>query len=99
MDQCPLSLQWQLDRSPQWEHSCKRRKLLALQLSHPVELGLPILAIAAPYWIIKVPKEIIPDHTGIWFDSSLDMMAALYVITTDNQITSQPRTATMTTRQ
>jgi hypothetical protein len=52
-----------------------------------------------PYWIIKVPKEIIPDHTGIWFDSSLDMMAALYVITTDNQITSQPRTATMTTPQ
>jgi hypothetical protein len=49
-----------------------------------------------PYWIIKVPKEIIPDHTGIWFDSSLDMMAALYVITTDNQITSSPRTATMT---
>jgi hypothetical protein len=49
-----------------------------------------------PYWIIKVPKEIIPDHTGIWFDSSLDMMAALYVITTDNQTTSSPRTATMT---
>ena len=52
-----------------------------------------------PYWIIKVPKEIIPDHTGIWFDSSLDMMAALYVITTNNQITSQPRTATMTAPQ
>jgi hypothetical protein len=49
-----------------------------------------------PYWIIKVPKEIIPDHTGIWFDSSLDMMAALYVIATDNQIKSQPRGATMT---
>jgi hypothetical protein len=52
-----------------------------------------------PYWIIKVPKEIIPDHTGIWFDSSLDMMAALYVIATGNQITSQPRTATMTAPQ
>jgi hypothetical protein len=49
-----------------------------------------------PYWIIKVPKQIIPDHTGIWFDSSLDMMAALYVIATANQITSQPRTATIT---
>jgi hypothetical protein len=49
-----------------------------------------------PYWIIKVPKEIIPDHTGIWFDSSLDMMAALYVITTANQTKSQPRSATMT---
>jgi hypothetical protein len=52
-----------------------------------------------PYWIIKVPREIIPDHTGIWFDSSLDMMAALYVITTANQVTSQPRTATMTSPQ
>ena len=49
-----------------------------------------------PYWIIKVPKEIIPDHTGIWFDSSLDMMAALYVIATDNQIKSAPRSTTMT---
>jgi len=52
-----------------------------------------------PYWIIKVPKEIIPDHTGIWFDSSLDMMAALYVIATNNQIKSQPRAATMATPQ
>lgn len=52
-----------------------------------------------PYWIIKVPKQIIPDHAGIWFDSSLDMIAALYVITTNDQITSQPRTVTMTTPQ
>jgi hypothetical protein len=52
--------------------------------------------VQTPYWIIKVPKEIIPDHTGIWFDSSLDMVAALYVITTNNQTTSRPRTATMT---
>jgi len=49
-----------------------------------------------PYWIIKVPKEIIPDHTGIWFDSSLDMMAALYIIATNNQIKSAPRSTTMT---
>jgi hypothetical protein len=49
-----------------------------------------------PYWIIKVPKEIIPNHAGIWFDSSLDMMAALYVIATNNQIKSQPRGTTMT---
>jgi hypothetical protein len=48
-----------------------------------------------PYWIIKVPKEIIPNHAGIWFDSSLDMMAALYVIATNNQIKSQPRGAVM----
>jgi hypothetical protein len=52
-----------------------------------------------PYWIIKVPREIIPDHTGIWFDSSLDMMAALYVITTDNHVKSPPRSATMTAPQ
>jgi hypothetical protein len=37
-----------------------------------------------PYWVIQVPKQIIPDHTGIWFDSSLDMMPALYVIATAN---------------
>lgn len=51
------------------------------------------------YWIIKVPKEIIPDHTGIWYDSSLDMMAALYVIATNAQTKSQPRSATMTAPQ
>jgi hypothetical protein len=50
-----------------------------------------------PYWIIKVPRQIIPNHAGIWFDSSLDMMAALYVIVTENQIKSRPRSATMTT--
>jgi len=49
-----------------------------------------------PYWIITVPKGIIPDHAGIWFNSSLDMMAALYVIATDNQVKSAPRSAVMT---
>jgi len=43
-----------------------------------------------------VPKGIIPDHAGIWFNSSLDMMAALYVIATDNQVKSAPRSAVMT---
>ena len=49
----------------------------------------------SPYWIIKVPKEIIPDHGGIWLDSSVDMMAALYTLAVNGELRSAPCAATL----
>lgn len=33
-----------------------------------------------PYWIIRVPSEIIDDHGGIWSENSLALMAAIFRI-------------------
>jgi hypothetical protein len=33
-----------------------------------------------PFWIVRVPKEIIGGHGGLWNDNSVDMLGALFRI-------------------
>jgi hypothetical protein len=50
-----------------------------------------------PFWIVRVPKEIIWGHTGIWSDNSVAMLAALFRIhfplTAGGMVPPQPRLA------
>jgi hypothetical protein len=34
--------------------------------------------IGLPFWIVRVPKEIIWGHGGLWSDNSVAMLAALF---------------------
>jgi hypothetical protein len=49
-----------------------------------------------PYWIIKVPKEIIRDHSDIFNENALAMMARLFRVsnprTEAGVMTTAPRT-------
>jgi pimeloyl-ACP methyl ester carboxylesterase len=36
------------------------------------------LGIHVPFWIVRVPSEIIDNHSGIWSDNSMALMAAIF---------------------
>jgi hypothetical protein len=50
-----------------------------------------------PCWIVRVPKEIIWGHGGLWSDNSVAMLAALFRIhfplTAGGMVPPQPRLA------